>query len=350
MGASRFIPGGRFACAALAAALAIAAGPRAARAQNVDAEALFRQGLALENAGKIGDACEAFAASNRIESRAGTLFQLGECRVKNHQLASAWAAFNDSLTRVTDPAKRRFVEQALKDIEPRLSYLTVSVSDESRVPGLELTRDGEPLDSVMWNRAIPVDGGKIVIGGRAPGYKEWQVTVVVKPEGDSSHVDVPKFTVLPPAPASQPAHAAAGDLHAGAADDDDDDRATAPRPAKTQRYLAYGLGGGGLALGVTAIALELWSRAEISDARARCGSDFSCPDPAYSQTRSLLQGASLRRNLAIATGVLGVASVAAGTYFYLRARHSEHASRTAGLRVTPAADGRTFAVFLDGSF
>jgi len=44
--------------------------------------------------------CEAFDASNRLEPRAGTLIALGDCREKNQQLASAWSAYKDALTRV----------------------------------------------------------------------------------------------------------------------------------------------------------------------------------------------------------------------------------------------------------
>src|SRR4051812_8166985 len=63
---------------------------RAAHAQSAEAEQLFREGDRLMTEGKTVEACDAFEGSNRIEPRAGTLIRLGECREKNHQLASAW--------------------------------------------------------------------------------------------------------------------------------------------------------------------------------------------------------------------------------------------------------------------
>src|SRR5512138_1970480 len=98
-----------------------------AHAQNAAAEQLFADGERLMKEGKLPEACEAFAASNRIESRAGTLVNLGLCREQNGQLASAWSAFKDSLTRVRDPKKQQIATDHITAIEPRLSYLTISV-------------------------------------------------------------------------------------------------------------------------------------------------------------------------------------------------------------------------------
>src|SRR5450432_2336877 len=90
-----------------------------ARAQSAEAEALFNDGARLMAAGQLAEACEAFEASNRIESRAGTLIRLGECREQNHQLASAWSAYKDALTRVRDPQKRALAESKVAQLEPR---------------------------------------------------------------------------------------------------------------------------------------------------------------------------------------------------------------------------------------
>ena len=326
----------------------LASATTAAHAQNADAEALFRQGIQLETAGKLVEACDAYAASNRIEQRAGTLLRLGECRMKNHQLASAWAAFSDSLARAKDPAKKRLAEAALKEIEPRLSYLTVSVPEESQVTGLGLTRDGEPFDPMLWNRAIPVDGGKIVIGGHAPGHEEWKATVDIPFEHGNVHIDVPKFKELaqlitpPPGGAAAPAAKPSADAAV------EDELPIAAPPSKKMRYVAYGLAGGSVVLGAAAVVLEIAARSKISSAEHLCGADFHCREPAYSQTNSLLHQAALRRDGAIAGGVLAIASAGAATYLYLRTRRVEHARHA--VRVTPAADRQALAVFVDGSF
>src|SRR5215207_2480988 len=57
------------------------------------AEALFRQGRELMAAGKLGEACAAFDASQRLEAATTTLFNQADCREKNGQLATAWGLF-----------------------------------------------------------------------------------------------------------------------------------------------------------------------------------------------------------------------------------------------------------------
>src|SRR5258708_24898372 len=130
--------------AAISAFVVAAAG--AARAQNVEAETLFADGNKLTKQGKLAEACDAFEASNRIEARAGTLIRLGECREANHQLASAWSAYKDALTRVKDTHKKAIATAKVAELEPKLSYLTISVPDEARVEGLALTRNGQLAD------------------------------------------------------------------------------------------------------------------------------------------------------------------------------------------------------------
>jgi hypothetical protein len=147
---------------------------------------------------------EVFDASNRLEPRAGTLILLGECREQSHQLASAWSAYKAALVRVKNQHYREFAQAKAVALEPRLSYLVVIVSDDSKIRGLTIMRNGEPFDSILWNRALPVDGGDYVITGRAPEHEEWQFTVHVPVEGAKMSVEVPKLKELSK-PISQPA-------------------------------------------------------------------------------------------------------------------------------------------------
>src|ERR1044071_8848999 len=142
----------------------LAAGP--AFAQSAEAAALFGEGDSLMKQGKIAEACDAFEASNKVEARAGTLIRLGECREANHQLASAWSAYKDALSRVKDPKKKDIASAKVAELEPRLSYLTITVAPTD---GLAITRNGQPLDPVLWNPARRVNGGDYPIVARAPG-------------------------------------------------------------------------------------------------------------------------------------------------------------------------------------
>lgn len=181
----------RSAIAAISVAFGILFGISRAHAQNAQAENLFDEGNKLMADGKLAQACTAFEASNRIERRAGTLIRLGECREQNHQFASAWSAYKDALNLATDPRKRKFATDKAAALESRLSFLTVAVSDSSRIRGLVVTRDGVSLDPMLWNRALPIDGGDYVIVAQAPGYKAWPKTVHVPVDGAKLRIDVP---------------------------------------------------------------------------------------------------------------------------------------------------------------
>ena len=169
----------------------------AAADNGAEAEQLFRDAKKLMERGKYDEACDAFAGSHKLDPTVNTLANLAACREKNGQLASAWSLFLDVERATRDDDKRvelnATARERAKKLEPRLSYLTVSVPAESNIAGLELTRNGAPFDASMWNRAIPVDGGAYVIVGHAPGHEEWSTTVTVPEANGRVSVDVPKF-------------------------------------------------------------------------------------------------------------------------------------------------------------
>jgi tetratricopeptide (TPR) repeat protein len=281
--------------------LVIAAIGGDARAQNAEAEALFRDGDRLLDAGEIAAACDSFEASNRVEPRAGTLIRLADCREKNGQLASAWSAYSDALSRVKDPKKREIAQAKVSGLEPRLSYLTINVSDESRIAGLVITRNGQTVDASFWNRGAPVDGGEYVIAGRAPGHEEWSTKVTVKPEADKVAVEVPKFKelkVLTTPPLGR------GDVV------DDDDGPTGPidEPSALtpRRKIALGVAGvsvvalvGGAILGTQAKGLE--QEAHDACTMVICV-DYAEANQALDDARSKARLANIGYGVAIAAG------------------------------------------------
>ncbi len=289
------------------AAITLAAIGHAA-AQNADAEALFVEAERLESTGKIAEACDAFEASNRIEPRAGTLIRLGQCREAQKRLVSAWSAYKDSLTRVKDPEKRRLAEQRIAALEPRLSYLTVLVPDESRVDGLIIKRNGKPLDAVLWNRGAPVDGGVYTISGHAPGHEEWSTTVEVAVESDKASIEVPRFKELrklvdeTPPPPELDRKPPPGDA--------------APGAFTSKRKAALGVGGvgvlalaGGLVFGMQAKSLE-------DEAFMLCP-DPAMPCAAAAQAQDKLDSGRSKALLAnIAYGVGGAAVVGAAVLWF----------------------------------
>jgi len=309
-------------------ALVLLAGAGRARAQSAEAAKLFDDGDRLMAQGALAAACEAFDASNQVESRAGTLIRLGECRQRNHQLASAWSAYKDALVRVKDPRKRDIAAAKVAELEPLLSYLIVNVSDESRVDGLALTRNRAPLEPVLWNRAIPVDGGSYTISGRAPGHEEWSTTVEVPIERGKVSVDVPKFKELAKlivAPATSREPMLQPRLEA-----------TTPLPPHRRRTaLAIALAGSSVAAIATGVVLGLQATSKRDDAAKLC------PDPAVACDRAsdanALASAGKTRALAadLAFAVGGAAAVAAGLVWFTGR------PETRGVAIAPTLTGVT---------
>jgi hypothetical protein len=170
-----------------------------ALAQSAEAEALFSDGDKAMKQHQFAQACDAFESSNRIEARAGTLIRLGQCREELHQLASAWSAYKDALTRAKDPKKQKVATTRIAAIEPRLSHLMITAPP---LDGLEISRDGKVVDPGLWNHAIPINGGEYTITASAPGHATWKQTYKVPDERGEITVSVPKLeaeaVVAPP--------------------------------------------------------------------------------------------------------------------------------------------------------
>jgi hypothetical protein len=308
-----------------------------ARAQSAEAEALFEDGNRLMHDGRFAEACEAFEASNRIEPRAGTLIWLGDCRVQNHQLASAWSAYRDALTRVKNPDKLRVAMKRAAEIERRLSYLTVSVPDASQLDGLVLTRDGKPFDPILWNRELPVDGGDYVIAGRAPDHEDWQDTAHVPIEGARITIKVPRLgermkpIAAPPSPPSSPLASLPPRTEALGPP-----AAPAPGMFTLRRKIAIGAAGISVAAVVVGAVVGESSRTKTNDAFKLC------PDPAMTcvhadQANALIES-SRRRSLEanIAFGAGAVAAIAAGVLWLTGAPDTESPRRVGVVpRVAP---------------
>lgn len=321
------------ACIVAAVASLLAEGR--AGAQSAEAQALFNDGNQLTADGRLAQACEAFDASNRIEPRAGTLILLGGCREQIQQLASAWSAYQDALARAKNPRYRQIAEARIAALEPRLSYLATFVSADSAIDGLTVTRNGKPFDPVLWNRALPVDGGDYAIAGHAPGHQAWQTVVHVPVEGGRISVEVPRLEEAPrppPPPAPSPAPPSMTERRDRLAVERDNLPGTSVAPRGSSTILVLATGGGALALLGGGLGLELWAESKYTAAKSETTSQ--------PRRDALYSSANTRRYAAETFAVGGLAAGAAAVWLYVRDRDRERAAVTgAGVRVVPAAAG-----------
>ncbi len=162
------------------------------RAQNADAEAQFDEGRKLMKQGDFAAACKHFDASEKLEAAVGTELNLGQCYEKVGRTASAWGAYKRALAtakRVHDHPRAAEAKQHVDALAPKLLHLEIDVPDNDKVPGLEITRNGKPLDEALWNQSEPVDPDGYEIGASADGYAPWTKTIDVTAK--DQHVRVP---------------------------------------------------------------------------------------------------------------------------------------------------------------
>jgi hypothetical protein len=200
---------------AMFAVVAALVAPARAQPAGAQAEVMFRNAKRLLAQGKIAEACAAFDASQKLEPTVSTLLNQANCREKNGQLATAWGLFldaeRDTRASADDDGKQLHqvaVDHATK-LEARLSTLTIVVPADRRASGLEIRRGNDLIDPVMWNQALPIDGGTYKIVARAPGVPEWSTSIAVANEGDSKSIEVAlaaaePAAARPPEPAKPP--------------------------------------------------------------------------------------------------------------------------------------------------
>jgi hypothetical protein len=184
---------------ALAIAILVAAAP--ARAQSAEAEVLFREGKKLMKKGSYAAACDKFEASEKLEPSIGAELNLGDCREKAGQIASAWAAFVKAQQTAKRSGDRRHgleAKRRVQTLEPKLVYLTISVPEDVRVDGLVVKRNHEVLDPAQYDQQVPVDPDDYVVTGEAPGHRPWKLSVTIGSK--SKTVEVPRLDDAPPPP------------------------------------------------------------------------------------------------------------------------------------------------------
>jgi hypothetical protein len=147
---------------ALLVTLACVAPARAAHGQAspnaVVAEQLFREGEQLFTGGRTHEACEKFAASNKLDPAPGTLQNLAVCHEKEGRTASAWLEFTE-LAGLAQRAGKKDRERAARERAAALekNLARVRVAADPKIATIEI--DGAPLDAAAAGTAFPIDPG-----------------------------------------------------------------------------------------------------------------------------------------------------------------------------------------------
>jgi len=159
------------------------------------AEGLFRQGKALADEGKLAEACERFAESQRIEPKLGTLLYLATCHEQVGKVATAWAEFEEAAAiakKQRDAERVRIAQERAEKLLPRLPHLRVVVErDAAGAPDVFL--DGRKLGDGSLGADLPVDPGPHRLDASRTGAETWSERFDVQ-EGASRELRVPVLT------------------------------------------------------------------------------------------------------------------------------------------------------------
>jgi hypothetical protein len=309
------------------------------------ADALFREGRELLARGDVDGACSRFDESQKLEPSGGTLMNLADCHERQGKPASAWSEFTaaEELAKLQGKTARAAeARRRAAALLPLLSHLTILVPHA--LPGIEVRRDGEPIESGRFGAAIPVDPGPHRVTATAPGYEPASVEVTLGARADSQTVTLPELQpqaaanaeqVPAPAPAAPPAQApSAAEWTAPPAKAAEPTAADRTQGAGFTGHTAgWVIGGSGIALAGLGGAFYLMSLSANEQAERQCNVEarYQCSSDALE--------AEERRDtyatLATIGGVAGVAGIGVGAWLLLTAPSSESQTKTSRKRPGP---------------
>jgi len=189
-------------CSMLLASAVPAAAESKPSSRSTQADALFRQGQALLDAGRFEAACAKFEASETLENGLGTLLHLGDCYERAGRMASAWHTFLEAEAVAhskKDLEREQVAAQRVTALEPKLSRIVFVVPQTSRVPGLTVNLGPNAIPAGSWGTIIPVDAGVQRISASAKGHSPWHLDVEVsRSEARQYRITVPALDPLLP--------------------------------------------------------------------------------------------------------------------------------------------------------
>lgn len=169
-------------------------------AEKAMSESLFRLARQLMTDGKVAEACDRFAESQRLDPKLGTLINLGLCNEQQGKTASAWGVFIDAAAqakRTGQADREEFARTRAAALEPRLSRVVIT---GTRAVGVKLTVDGQPLSLSAMDAPLPMDPGDHTFAAEAPGKKRWESRIIVPNGPATTTVQIPALQDVPPDP------------------------------------------------------------------------------------------------------------------------------------------------------
>ncbi len=307
------------ACGVLLSAASASAAPRTERAAR--AEALYNEGRALLDAGRITEACAKLAESQATDPATGTLLNLANCHEREGKLATALWEFTAARVRAkADERNERveFADEHIRALEARVGKIVVRLARGTPADAV-VTLDGEVVAASEEGAATPVDPGTHLLRARsAAGTFEKRVEVREARQVVTIDVSLAGTAEVPAKQAEKPA----------------------PPPPKVEESRSLGLPVVVLGVGVAAAgvgtffgvkAFSAWDERNAGCTPAGCTeAGVAAGDRA--------QDYALGANIGVGVGIV---ALAAGTYLLVRELSASPSRTSPSARVS--ATGAVFA-------
>ncbi len=150
------------------------------------ARALYKDGFALQQAGKYADALDRFQRAQSVFSAPTNLLHIAECQASLGHLVEAAETYR-GLVRLQLPkgSPQSFVAAQqqgaaeLQQVEERIPKVRIDVTP-ANVANLSVTIDDQPMNVALVGVDRPIDPGTHHVVAFAPGYGKQEATITVK--------------------------------------------------------------------------------------------------------------------------------------------------------------------------
>jgi hypothetical protein len=241
-----------------------------------------QDGLAALRANDFATAYKSFTAADRLYHAPTTLLGVARSSAGLGKLVAAEEAYNRLVREPLPPNPPEAFVNAVEDgrkelaaLTPRIPFVIINVTGATDA---RVMLDGEPLSSGALGLKRPVDPGKHVIAATANGYApaRQEVTTVEKVTTPVAVNLVMTPLAAPPPSASAPPPVPTTSASAPPPSQDETGSSSSGRTTAT--YVAFGVGGAGLVVGVIGGVLALGKK---SDLDSQC-TNGHCPESASS--------------------------------------------------------------------
>ncbi|MFT3699954.1 MAG: hypothetical protein QM831_42815 [Kofleriaceae bacterium] len=305
-----------------------------ASAQPETAESAQKRAESAMKAGRVHEACDAYAASDKLDPKIEVEVSLAKCYEQDGKIVSAAKLYKQLADKDGNASRRKTSAEKAAKLEKRAPKLRFAVA---KTEGLEIWIDGMKSDST--DEAM-VDVGPHDIVAKAPGFeghasapvdKEGQIVdVILRMKAVDKPAPAPEKPVMtaPPPAAEQPAAPVeeAKPMAAPAQPKDDGMAMESNDHRRRNGLIVGGVGVAALAAGV--VFFEL-GQGKFDDEHKLCPNSMCANADDLSKANDLLDSGHLYRGLSYGMGIGGVALIGGGLYLLLTHHEESHVAITA---------------------